>query len=107
VRILLIAALPVLLWAASASAQRPPQENIDASKMPEAGPLVTGGSGATTGPNWRNQAVSPMPGDTEEQLSERPVDLTVPLPSSLPNREPRPTNPKPANPKPANPKPER
>jgi len=91
VRATLLAVLPVMLWAATAQAQRPPQENIDASKMPEAGPLVTGGSGATTGPNWRNQAVSPMPGATDEQLSERPVDLSVPLPSSPPAaRQPNP-----------------
>ena len=93
---MLIAALPALLWAVTATAQPMPQENIDASKMPEAGPLVTGGSGATTGPNSRNQAVSPMPGATDEQLSERPVDLSVPLPSPLLGTTSRPTNPRPA-----------
>jgi hypothetical protein len=92
VRLLLLAALSALFWTAPATAQRPPQENMDASKMPEAGPLVTGGSGATTGPNARNQAVSPMPGATDEQLSERPVDLSVPLPNPLLKTAPRPTN---------------
>jgi hypothetical protein len=92
---MLLAALPALLWAGPATAQRPAQENIDASKMPEAGPLVTGGSGATAGPNARNQALSPMPGATDEQLSERPVDLSVPLPDLSLKRAPRPTNAKP------------
>jgi hypothetical protein len=93
---MLLAALPALLWAASATAQRPPRENIDASKMPEAGPLVTGGNGATAGPNSRNQAVSPMPGSADEQLSERPADIGVPLPNSSSNVMPRPTNPRPS-----------
>jgi hypothetical protein len=91
----LLAALPALLLAAAAAAQRPPQENIDASKMPEAGPLVTGGSGETTGPNSRNQAVSPMPG-SDEQLSELPSRLSIPLgpqspPSTATPGKPRPT----------------
>jgi hypothetical protein len=47
--------------------------------MPEAGPLVTGSNGATTAPNSRNQAVSPMPGTTDEQLSERPSPFEMPL----------------------------
>ena len=80
-RLTLLATLPALLWAASAIAQRPAQENIEASKMLESGPLVTGGNGATTGPNSRNQAVSPMPGSTDEQLSERPAIVDVPLPA--------------------------
>src|SRR5262249_37067666 len=80
VRLTLLAALPTILWAVSATAQRPPQENIDASKMLESGPLVMGGNGATAGPNSRNQAVSPMPGSTDEQLSERPAVIQVPLP---------------------------
>ena len=78
-RLVSLVALPALLWAASAVAQRPAQEIIDASKMPEAGPLVTGSNGATTGPNSRNQAVSPMPGAADEQLSERPSGIVIPL----------------------------
>lgn len=92
-RLVLLAALPALLCTAPTTAQRMPQENIDASKMLDAGPLVTGGNGATAGPNSRNQAVSPMPGSTDEQLSERPVDLSVPLPSPPRNTAPRPANP--------------
>ena len=94
-RLLLLVALPALLWVAPATAQRPPQENIDASKLPEAGPLVTGGNGATAGPNSRNQALSPMPGTTDEQLSERPGSLSVPLPIFPSNAAPRPANPTP------------
>ena len=75
--------LLVLLGMAAAHAQRPPSENIDASKMPESGPLVLGGNGATAGPNSKNQAVSPMPGLQEQELGERPPD-TVPPSWSLP-----------------------
>ena len=75
-------ALPLLLAAAVAQAQRSGQENIDASKLPDSGPLITGGSGATAGPNSKNQAVSPMPG--LQELSERPADKTLPPPPVRP-----------------------
>jgi hypothetical protein len=55
-------ALPLLLGAAVAQAQPSAQQNIDASKLPDSGPLITGGSGATAGPNYKDQAVSPLPG---------------------------------------------
>lgn len=65
---------------AGAHAQQPSASGaIDASKMPESGPAVVGGSGATVGPNSKNQAVSPMPGLREEDLSERPP-AAAPLP---------------------------
>ena len=59
------------------------QSNIDASKMPESGPLVVGGTGQTTGPNSKNQAITPMPG-MEEELSERPSDTTITTPDVRP-----------------------
>lgn len=60
-------ALPVLLiLAAAGGAQAQPQRfNSDFSSMQEAGPPVAGGNGATAGPNWKNQAILPMPGSTE------------------------------------------
>ena len=73
-----LVALPLLLAATVAKAQRSARENIDASKLPDSGPLVTGGSGATAGPNSKNQAVSPMPG--MQELSERPADSLPPPP---------------------------
>jgi hypothetical protein len=39
-----------------------PNQAIDASKMPESGPAMVGGTGSTVGPNSKNQAVMPMPG---------------------------------------------
>jgi hypothetical protein len=78
-RLALLVGLSLLLGMSAAEAQRPPGENIDASKMPESGPAVVGGTGATTGPNSKNQAVDPMPGLRERELSERPPD-TVPSP---------------------------
>jgi hypothetical protein len=60
-------ALPVLfILAAAATAEAQPQRfNSDFSTMQEAGPPVVGGNGATAGPNWKNQAILPMPGSTE------------------------------------------
>jgi len=73
-----LVALPLLLAATVVQAQRSARENIDASKLPDSGPLITGGSGATAGPNSKNQAVSPMPG--LQELSERPADSLPPPP---------------------------
>lgn len=66
-------ALPFLLVLATTggAAQAQPQRfNSDFSTMQESGPPVAGGHGATAGPNWKNQAILPMPGSTE--LSEVP-----------------------------------
>ena len=64
-------ALPVLLILAASAAQAQPQRfNSDFSTMQESGPPVAGGHGATAGPNWKNQAILPMPGSTE--ISEVP-----------------------------------
>ncbi len=72
-----IAALPLTLCVPVLNAQSP-SEAIDASKMPESGPAIVGGTGATTGPNSKNQAVMPMPGvQQDEQLSELPRDATL------------------------------
>ena len=73
-------ALPLALCVPVLKAQGPSQA-IEASKMPESGPAVAGGNGATLGPNSKNQAVMPMPGLREnEELSELPRDATLPLP---------------------------
>jgi hypothetical protein len=73
-------ALPLALCVPVLKAQGPSQA-IEASKMPESGPAVTGGNGATLGPNSKNQAVMPMPGLRQsEELSELPRDATLPLP---------------------------
>jgi hypothetical protein len=72
-------ALPLALCVPVLKAQGPSQA-IDASKMPESGPAVVGGTGATLGPNSKNQAILPMPGvRQDEELSELPRDATVPL----------------------------
>ena len=82
----LAASLAALLLCAGAVQAEPPEagSNIDASKMPESGPLVVGGTGQTTGPNSKNQAISPMPGMREEELSERPRETTIPTPDARP-----------------------
>lgn len=90
----LVAALPLALLMPVLQAQTlapsreaGPHAAKDASQMPESGPAVVGGSGATAGPNARNQAVTPMPGTRQmEELGEGPEDKAwpvqdVPLPS--------------------------
>jgi hypothetical protein len=93
-------ALPVLLALAAAggAAQAQPQRfNSDFSSMQESGPPVVGGNGATAGPNWKNQAILPMPGSTEisevprypitdEPIAAKPVSPPVPQP---PRRAPQ------------------
>jgi hypothetical protein len=79
-----VTALPLALCVPVLKAQGPGQA-IDASKMPESGPAVVGGSGATMGPNSKNQAIMPMPGlRQDEELSELPRDATLPLPEVRP-----------------------
>ena len=72
-----------------------PAQAIDASKMPESGPAMVGGTGSTIGPNSKNQAVMPMPGTAQdEQLSELPRALPPP---ALPSTDGRPvTGPQPS-----------
>ena len=83
---LLAASLAALLLCAGAVQAEPPEaaSNIDASKMPESGPLVVGGTGQTAGPNSKNQAITPMPGMREEELSERPPETTITTPDVRP-----------------------
>jgi hypothetical protein len=79
-----VTALPLALCVPVLKAQGPSQA-IDASKMPESGPAVVGGSGSTLGPNSKNQAILPMPGlRQDEELSELPRDATLPLPEVRP-----------------------
>jgi hypothetical protein len=80
----LLSTLPLALCVPVLQAQGPAQA-IDASKMPESGPAVVGGTGATAGPNSKNQAVMPMPGiRQDEQLSELPREATLPVPEVRP-----------------------
>lgn len=80
-----IAVLPILLGVSPVHAEPPEaQSNIDASKMPKSGPLVVGGTGQTTGPNSKNQAITPIPG-MEEELSERPRESTITTPDVRPS----------------------
>ena len=91
------AALPLALCVPVLKAQGPSQA-IDASKMTESGPAVVGGSGATLGPNSKNQAVMPMPGLRQnEELSELPRDATLPLPVLRPIPGPSPATPAPSS----------
>lgn len=77
-------ALPLALCVPVLKAQGPSQA-IDASKMPESGPAVVGGSGATLGPNSKNQAITPMLGlRQDEELSALPRDAALPLPNVRP-----------------------
>lgn len=80
----LLSSLPMALCVPVLHAQGPAQA-IDASKMPESGPAMVGGTGATVGPNSKNQAVMPMPGvRQDEQLSDLPRDAGLPIPEVRP-----------------------
>lgn len=80
----LLSTLPLALCVPVLQAQGPAQA-IDASKMPESGPAVVGGTGQTVGPNSKNQAVMPMPGlRQDEELSELPRDAALPVPEVRP-----------------------
>ncbi len=88
----LAATLPLSLCVPVLHAQSPgPGAAIEASKMQESGPLVAGGNGQTVGPNYKNQAVMPMPGlRQDEELAERPLKDTLPLPDVRPVTRPLP-----------------
>ncbi len=68
-KVALTVLLAVTAFGAAAHAQ-PQRFNSDFSTMQESGPPVAGGNGMTVGPNWKNQATSPMPGSQE--ISELP-----------------------------------
>jgi len=70
-------ALVVLAIGGGTACAQPQRYNSDFSTMQESGPPVAGGGGATTGPNWKNQATLPMPGS--EETSELPRNREVPL----------------------------
>lgn len=88
------ALLSVSLVGLPAGAQAPTTgANIEASRLPESGPAVVGGTGATLGPNSRNQAISPMPGlprDEEVLISEKPLVVAPPPPPAAQPVKPRP-----------------
>lgn len=83
----------VLMVAACGAAQAQPQRfNSDFSTMQESGPPVAGGNGTTVGPNWKNQATSPMPGSETVELPRYPIS-DVPLgvkPVTPPAKKPPP-----------------
>ena len=82
--IALLSTLPLALCVPVLQAQGPAQA-IDASRMPESGPAVTGGTGQTVGPNSKNQAVMPMPGlRQDEELTELPRNASLPAPEVRP-----------------------
>lgn len=80
--IVVAAAAALSLVASAAAQQRGFSPRDDPSRLPESGPAVVGGTGATTGLNSKNQAIMPMPG-SEQELSELPA-VTLPLPEIRP-----------------------
>ena len=61
--------------------QRPATPRVDLS-----GPAVVSGGGATTGPNYRNLSVSPLPGNREQmdEIMRRPNEAQLPTPEVRP-----------------------
>ena len=58
----------------------------DLARIPESGPIATPGGGATTGPNYRNLSVTPLPGSREEmdEILRRPNEAMLPSPEIRP-----------------------
>ncbi len=90
-KVAVLATAAVLLGTIGAQAQVQ-RFNEDYNLGHESGPPVLGGNGATSGPNAKNVATSPMPGSLE--ISERPRDaLIAPLPEQpivVPRPAPKP-----------------
>lgn len=88
-KVALSALLAVAAFGAAAYAQ-PQRFNSDFSTMQESGPPVAGGNGATAGPNWKNQAILPMPGSAEISelprypITEEPLRPMTPPPARKP-----------------------
>ena len=85
---ILLALVPV-----SVSAQRDGgwQGNpAELGHLPESGPAIVGGTGATTGPNSKNQATSPMPGNLDDDIKRRRLDNSLIPPDVRPVPGPAP-----------------
>ncbi len=65
-------------WMGIAQAESPQRFNDDFNATQESGPPVVSGNGATSGPNFKNQATLPMPG---KELSDRTRE-TLPAPET-------------------------
>ena len=63
----------------------------DITNLPESGPAVVPGGGATTGPNFRNLATNPLPGSREELDQARPNEAQLPPPEVRPVPGPPPS----------------
>ena len=83
---LLIALVLVSSGAAAQTGGRYDGNRNDLARMTESGPLVVGGGGATTGPNYRNLSVSPLPGSREEmdEIMRRPNEAQLSIPEVRP-----------------------
>lgn len=83
----------LLVVACGAASAQPQRFNSDFSTMQDSGPPVTGGNGTTVGPNWKNQATSPMPGAPEiSELPRYPIteELIFAKPMAPPAKRPPP-----------------
>jgi hypothetical protein len=86
----ILAALCLVLGISAAAAQhRGPGNPNDLVREDESGPPVAGGTGATVGPNYKNQAVTPMPG-REDLTKRRPGEASLPPPDVRPAARPLP-----------------
>lgn len=56
----------------------------DLINLPESGPPVVPGGSATTGPNFRGLAITPLPGSREEMDMVRPSEAQLPPPEVRP-----------------------
>ena len=87
-----MSALLVLAIVGGTAYAQPQRFNSDFGAMQESGPPVAGGNGTTVGPNWKNQATSPMPGSEISELPRYPIfDSPITLkPVAPPPKKPPP-----------------
>ena len=78
-RIALLAFVVLAGGAGMVQAESPQRFNEDFNATHESGPPVVSGSGATAGPNFRNQATLPMPG---RDFNDRPKEIALPMPEA-------------------------
>lgn len=79
----LITTLVVVASGSVAQAQPSLSSPADQIRTPESGPPAVPRGDATTGPNFRNQSVDPLPGSRDD-LKLRPNEAQFPVPEVRP-----------------------
>lgn len=76
----LVLAASVVPWGVVQAQHKSTGNPNDLINLPESGPVVVPGGSATTGPNFRGLAITPLPGSREEMDMVRPNEAQLPPP---------------------------